>query len=99
MELRLLRHATLKLNVAGRTMLIDPFFAPKHSRPSYTGRSPNPLVELPERGTVIAAPACNDGGTRERVPPASDSRATSRLVGIKFAFVIWSQCCTCRFTA
>jgi L-ascorbate metabolism protein UlaG (beta-lactamase superfamily) len=47
MELRLLRNATLKLNVAGRTVLIDPFFAPKHSRPSFTGRSPNPLVELP----------------------------------------------------
>src|ERR1700734_2567715 len=47
MELRLLRNATLKLNVAGRTVLIDPFFAPKQRRPSYPGRSPNPLVELP----------------------------------------------------
>ena len=47
MKFRLLRNATLKLEIAGRTILIDPFFAPKHSRPSYTGRSPNPLVELP----------------------------------------------------
>ncbi len=47
MQLRLLRNATLKLSVAGRTVLIDPFFAPKHSKPSYAGRSPNPLVELP----------------------------------------------------
>lgn len=47
MKLRLLRNATLKLNVLGRTVLIDPFFAPKHSRPSIAGRSPNPLVELP----------------------------------------------------
>ena len=29
--------------------------------------------KAPERGTVIATPACNDGGARERVPPASDT--------------------------
>ncbi|WP_407175104.1 MBL fold metallo-hydrolase [Bradyrhizobium sp. STM 3562] len=27
--------------------MIDPFFAPKGSRPSFTGRAPNPLVDLP----------------------------------------------------
>ncbi len=47
MKLQLLRNATLKLNLGERTILIDPFFAPKHSRPSIAGRSPNPLVELP----------------------------------------------------
>ncbi|WP_439397184.1 MBL fold metallo-hydrolase [Bradyrhizobium sp. PMVTL-01] len=47
MKLQLLQNATLKLNLGGRTILIDPFFAPKHSRPSIAGRSPNPLVELP----------------------------------------------------
>ena len=47
MKLRLLRNATLKLEIIGRTVLIDPFFAPKGSRPSFTGRAPNPLVELP----------------------------------------------------
>ena len=47
MKLRLLRNATLKLEIQGRTVLIDPFFAPKGSRPSFTGRAPNPLVELP----------------------------------------------------
>ena len=40
-----------------------------------------------------------EGGTRDRLPPASDSRATSRRVGINFAFVILSQCCACRITA
>src|ERR1700682_5272892 len=39
------------------------------------------------------------GGTRDRLPPASDSRAISRRVGINFAFVISSQCCACRYTA
>jgi len=47
MKLRLLRNATLKLEIRGRIVLIDPFFAPKGSRPSFTGRAPNPTVELP----------------------------------------------------
>jgi L-ascorbate metabolism protein UlaG (beta-lactamase superfamily) len=47
MRLQLVRNATLKLDYAGRKVLIDPFFAPKHSRPSIAGRSPNPLVDLP----------------------------------------------------
>lgn len=47
MHLQLLRNATLKLKYAGHTILIDPYFAPKHSLPPYAGRSPNPLAELP----------------------------------------------------
>lgn len=47
MKLRLFRNATLKLDYAGRTILIDPYLAPRHSLPSFTGRSPNPMVDLP----------------------------------------------------
>lgn len=47
MRLRLLRNATQRLRYAGHELLLDPYFAPQHSRPSYTGRSPNPLVPLP----------------------------------------------------
>src|SRR5690349_11368601 len=47
MKLRLFRNATLKLDYAGHTVLIDPYLAPRHSLPSFTGRSPNPMVELP----------------------------------------------------
>lgn len=47
MKLQLLRNATLKLSYGGRTILIDPCFAPRHSLPSFAGRSPNPLVDLP----------------------------------------------------
>lgn len=47
MKLQLFRNATLKLDYAGRTILIDPYLAPKHSLPSFTGRSPNPMVDLP----------------------------------------------------
>ena len=47
MRLRLFRNATQRLRYAGRELLLDPYLAPKHSRPSYAGRSPNPLVDLP----------------------------------------------------
>lgn len=47
MKLQLIRNATLRLNYAGQMILIDPYFAPQYSLPSYTGKSPNPLVELP----------------------------------------------------
>jgi L-ascorbate metabolism protein UlaG (beta-lactamase superfamily) len=47
MKLKLFRNATLKLDYAGRTVLIDPYLAPIHSLPSFTGRSPNPMVDLP----------------------------------------------------
>jgi len=47
MRLRLIRNATQRLRYAGRELLLDPFLAPKHSRPSFAGRSPNPLVDLP----------------------------------------------------
>jgi L-ascorbate metabolism protein UlaG (beta-lactamase superfamily) len=47
MKLQLIRNATLKLVYGGRTILIDPYLAPRHSLPSFMGKSPNPLVELP----------------------------------------------------
>jgi L-ascorbate metabolism protein UlaG (beta-lactamase superfamily) len=47
MQLQLIRSATLRLTYAGRQILIDPDFAPQHSRPPLAGVSPNPMVELP----------------------------------------------------
>ena len=47
MQLQLIRNATLRLGYAGHTILIDPDLAAKHSRPSFTGRSLNPIVDLP----------------------------------------------------
>jgi len=47
MKLRLIRNATLKFDLLGRTIMVDPFFAPKETRPSLAGRAPNPLVDLP----------------------------------------------------
>ncbi|MEM7115396.1 MAG: MBL fold metallo-hydrolase [Chloroflexota bacterium] len=47
MKLQLIRNATLRMTYAQRQILIDPYLAPKHSLPSFTGKSPNPLVDLP----------------------------------------------------
>lgn len=55
MKLQLFRNATLKIEYAGSTILIDPDLAAKHDRPSFTGRSPNPMTELPvPAGEIIA---------------------------------------------
>jgi L-ascorbate metabolism protein UlaG (beta-lactamase superfamily) len=35
------------MEYARQRVVIDPYLAAKHSRPSFTGKSPNPLVELP----------------------------------------------------
>ncbi len=46
MKLQLIRNATLRMSYAQQRFIIDPYLAAKHSLPSYTGASPNPLVEL-----------------------------------------------------
>ncbi len=51
MELQLIRNATLRLNYGGHLILIDPYFAEKHSLPSFRGVSENPMVDLPEDPT------------------------------------------------
>lgn len=47
MRLQLIRNATMRLEYGGRKIVTDPYLAAKHSRPSFTGKSPNPMVELP----------------------------------------------------
>lgn len=47
MKLRLIRSATILLEYAGKKIIIDPCLAAKHTLPSYAGKSPNPLVDLP----------------------------------------------------
>ena len=46
MKLQLIRNATLRLEYAGTTILIDPLLGSKHSYPSYVGIEDNPTVEL-----------------------------------------------------
>ena len=56
MHLRLIRHATLRLEVEGRHLLVDPMLDPAGARPPVE-RSDNdrrnPLVELPEPAEVV----------------------------------------------
>jgi L-ascorbate metabolism protein UlaG (beta-lactamase superfamily) len=47
MKIQLIRSATLRMEYARQLLLVDPYLAAKHSRPSFTGKSPNPLVDLP----------------------------------------------------
>ncbi len=61
-----------------RSVSIAPTREPRRdTEPTAVAR---PVTKAPERGTVMATPICNDGGARERVPPASDtsSCATDR---------------------
>jgi L-ascorbate metabolism protein UlaG (beta-lactamase superfamily) len=58
MRLRLIRHATLIVDLAGRRLLVDPMLDPAGARPPVAG-SPNdrrnPLVELPEPAEVVVS--------------------------------------------
>ncbi len=47
MELQLIRNATARFHFGNHTFLFDPYLADRFSRPSYTGLSKNPLVDLP----------------------------------------------------
>lgn len=55
MRIQLIRNATLRLTYHGQLILIDPYFAPRHSLPSYADKSPNPMVDLPLPPTDILA--------------------------------------------
>ena len=47
MQIHLIRSATLRFVYAQGCFLVDPYLAAKHTRPSFAGISPNPLVDLP----------------------------------------------------
>jgi L-ascorbate metabolism protein UlaG (beta-lactamase superfamily) len=56
MHLRLIRHATLRLEVDGRYLLVDPMLDPAGARPPVPDTENdrrNPLVELPEPPEVV----------------------------------------------
>jgi len=55
MKIQFVRSATLRMEYAGRRFVIDPYLAAKHSRPSFTGKSPNPLVDLPRSPRSVIA--------------------------------------------
>lgn len=57
MQLTLIRNATLRLVYGGYRLLVDPYLAPQHSLPSFTGRSLNPMVALPMPADAVVAGA------------------------------------------
>lgn len=57
MKIQLIRSATLRVEYAGHLFVIDPYLATKHSRPSFTGKSPNPLIDLPVSPEQVFADA------------------------------------------
>lgn len=46
-SIQLVRNATVKIRVGGRTLLIDPYLSARNEGYSYAGRERSPLVELP----------------------------------------------------
>jgi L-ascorbate metabolism protein UlaG (beta-lactamase superfamily) len=58
MQVRLIRHATLIVDVAAKRVLVDPMLDPAGHRPAVEGTRPerrNPLVELPEPAEVVVS--------------------------------------------
>jgi L-ascorbate metabolism protein UlaG (beta-lactamase superfamily) len=58
MHLRLIRHATLRLELDGRHLLVDPMLDPAGARPPVEDTENdrrNPLVELPEPAEVVVS--------------------------------------------
>ena len=56
MRLRLIRHATLLVRLAGRTVVVDPMLDPAGARPPVPdtpNQVRNPLVELPEPAEIV----------------------------------------------
>lgn len=46
-KIQLIRNATLKIDYAGKTILVDPMLSPKGAIESFAGKERNPTVELP----------------------------------------------------
>lgn len=55
MQIQLIRNATLRMRYNDRHLIIDPYLAKKHSMPTFSGVSPNPLVDLPMPAQEVVA--------------------------------------------
>jgi L-ascorbate metabolism protein UlaG (beta-lactamase superfamily) len=47
MQIQQIRNSTMRLKIAGKTILTDPVLLPKHGIESFAGIEKNPIVELP----------------------------------------------------
>ena len=69
MNLTLLRNATLRLELAGQTVLIDPMLGERHTLPSFGGLEANPTVPLP-----VPPDAALHGERQGAAPPGLNAR-------------------------
>lgn len=47
MQIQQIRNATMRITYSEKLFITDPYLAGKHELPSYTGKSPNPIIDLP----------------------------------------------------
>ncbi|NMB54567.1 MAG: MBL fold metallo-hydrolase [Leptolinea sp.] len=57
MQIQSIRNATMRIAYHGHLFVCDPYLADKFTRPSYTGKSPNPLIDLPMPAAEVIAGA------------------------------------------
>jgi L-ascorbate metabolism protein UlaG (beta-lactamase superfamily) len=57
MQIQSIRNATMRIQYHGHLFVCDPYLADKLTRPSYAGKSLNPLVDLPMPATEVIAGA------------------------------------------
>lgn len=57
MQIQSIRNATMRITYHGHLFVCDPYLADKFTRPSYTGKSLNPLVDLPMPAAEVIAGA------------------------------------------
>jgi L-ascorbate metabolism protein UlaG (beta-lactamase superfamily) len=52
-QLQLIRNATMRIHYAGHLLLTDPFLGARHAYRSFSGISPNPMVDLPQPAETV----------------------------------------------
>lgn len=57
MKIQSIRNATMRVEYHGHLFVCDPYLADKFTRPSYTGKSLNPLIDLPMPASDVIAGA------------------------------------------
>lgn len=53
MKIQQIRNSTLRISIAGKTILTDPVLLPKHGIESFAGIEKNPIVELPMAAEAV----------------------------------------------
>ena len=106
MKLQLIRSATIRITYDNHCFLIDPYFAEKFSRPTYAGKSNNPLIDLPFSTAEIMAgvemvlvshlhsdhfdPAAQEFISKE-IPILCQSEDESKIKQMGFRYIVYRE--------